>query len=106
GLRISRSKVDVRSISPNTFLDGSIEGRRVINDSHLDTRSSRSFCSSATPFPSETVRIITPKCFGLMLSTILRKRLRSVLLFIFLEMEVTSEKGTNTTYRPAIDISE
>ena len=99
-------RVDVRSISPSAFFAGSIDGRRVMNDSHFDIKSSRSFCISATPLPSDTVRIITPKCFGLILSTILRRRLRSVLLFIFFEIEITSENGTNTTYRPAIDISE
>ncbi|MNY07155.1 hypothetical protein D3C86_1399440 [compost metagenome] len=50
--------------------------------------------------------MITPKFLGLILSIIFFRRLRSVLLLIFLEIEITLEKGTNTIYLPAIERSE
>ena len=98
--------VEVRSISPSTFLVGSATSSRLLNFSHFSIRSVISFSSSATPLPSDTVRIITPKLGGLMPSTIFLRRLRSLLDFIFFEMETTSENGTNTTKRPAMDRSE
>ncbi|MNQ89885.1 hypothetical protein D3C85_1052070 [compost metagenome] len=105
-LKISRISVDVLSISPQTRLAGSVSGSFFIKLSHLEIESSKSFCNSATPFPSETVLMITPKFLGLILSIIFFKRLRSVLLLIFLEMEITLEKGTSTVYLPAIERSE
>ncbi|MCY1531927.1 hypothetical protein D9M68_671670 [compost metagenome] len=99
-------RVEVRSISPHTLLEGSASGSFFIKLSHLDTESNKSFCNSATPLPSDTVLIITPKFLGLILSIIFLRRLRSVLLLIFLETEITLEKGTRTIYLPAIERSE
>ncbi|MNI29089.1 hypothetical protein D3C73_828940 [compost metagenome] len=98
--------MDARSISPRTFCGGSALRRRLVNSSHFEIRSNKSRCSSSTPFPSETVRIITPKLAGLIPSTIFLRRLRSLLPLIRLEMETVLEKGTKTTKRPAIERSE
>src|SRR5690606_41723743 len=98
--------VEALSNSPNTFCGGSAVLRRLVNNSHFEIRSSKSFWSSSTPLPSETVRIITPKLAGLILSTIFLSLLLSALPLIFLEIDTALEKGTKTTKRPAIDKSE
>ena len=61
--------------------------------------------SSATRFPSATVRTITPKFFGLMLCNNCFKRARSSLDLIFWETETLSLNGIRTRYRPAKDSS-
>ena len=70
----------------------------------INTLSSPS--SSATRFPSATVRTITPKFFGLMLINNCLRRARSSLDLIFCETETLSLKGINTRYLPANESSE
>ena len=62
--------------------------------------------SSATRFPSATVRTITPKFFGLILISNCLRRARSSLDLIFCDTETLSLKGISTRYLPANEISE
>ena len=64
-----------------------------------------SLSSSSTFLPSATVRMMTPKLFGLMLWMSFFNRLRSSLLCIFCDTDTLLENGTNTTYLPAKEIS-
>ena len=106
GLKMSRSKATVRAVSSYT-IDGTFSlGTLTMLSSHRFTNVFNSWSSSATRFPSEEVRTITLKFFGLMLWINCRKRARSSLDLIFVETETLSANGINTMYLPANDSSE
>ena len=65
-----------------------------------------SWSSSATRFPSEEVRTITLKFFGLILWMSWRRRARSSLDLIFVETDTLSANGISTMYLPAKESSE
>ena len=95
-MRLSSSKMSegtgaVRALATVSFHDC----RRVCS----------SWLSSATDFPSAEVRMITPKFFGLMLSTRWRRRSFSAVVLIFWEIEILSLNGMSTMYRPVKAIS-
>ena len=106
GFNRSRRMVDVLSISPNNLNGGWAVFSKPYMVSQRATKSWISRSRSATFFPSATVRTMIPKLRGLILIARRFKRWRSAELFIFWEIETTSEKGTRTTYLPANDNSE
>ena len=66
----------------------------------------KSASSSATFFPSATVRTITPKFLGTILLIKFFNLSFSLADFNFCEIEILLEKGSKTIYLPAKDISE
>lgn len=105
-MNISRSKATVRAVYSYT-IDGTFSfGTLTMFSSHRFTNVFNSWSSSATRLPSEEVRTITLKFFGLILWISCRKRARSSLDLIFVETETLSANGINTIYLPAKDSSE
>ena len=106
GLNKSRSMATVRLVSSKTMA-GSLEAFWALMkvSSHLLSRTLSSESSSATRFPSATVRTMTPKFLGLMLCMSCFNRARSSADLILEDTDTLSWKGISTRNRPGKDSS-